>query len=90
MFVLFKKRILVETNNESVTKALTVLEKNNIKYELRTIRTRGVFGTAFDAQSYARSNISMYKGSSQPGFVYMVHVKRRDYLRAKHLISTKS
>ena len=77
MFVLFKKRILVETNNESVTKALAVLEENKIKYELRTIRSRGSIGTGFDAQSYARSNISLYKGSSTPNFVYMVYVKRK-------------
>ena len=90
MFVLFKKRILVETNNESVTKALAVLEENKIKYELRTIRSRGSIGTGFDAQSYARSNISLYKGSSTPNFVYMVYVKRKDYLQAKKLITTKS
>ena len=90
MFVLFMKRILVDTNNESVTNALALLEKNNIKYELRTIRSRGVIGTAMDARSYARSNIAIYKGSSQPSFVYIVYVKPRDYLQAKRLISTKS
>jgi hypothetical protein len=90
MFTFLKKRILVETNNESVTKALAALDKNKIKYELRTSRSRGVIGSTFDAQSYARSNISMYKGSSQPSFIYMVYVKRKDYLRAKKLISTKS
>jgi hypothetical protein len=90
MFVFLKKRILVDTNNESVTKALAVLEKHHIKYDVRTIRSRGVLGTAMDAGSYARSNIAMYKESSQPGFVYMVYVKRSDYLKAKHLIGTKS
>ena len=90
MFVFLKKRILVDTGNESVTKALAVLEKHHIKYEIRTIRSRGVIGTALDAGSYARSNIAMYKESSQPGFVYMVYVKRRDYLQAKRLIFIKS
>ncbi len=90
MFVFLKKRIAVDTNNEAITKIITTLEQHHIKYEIRTIRSRGVIGTAMDAGSYARSNIAMYKESSQPGFVYMVYVKRRDYLEAKHLISTKS
>lgn len=90
MFVFLKKRISVDTSNESVTKTLAALEKHHIKYEIRTIRSRGVIGTGMDAGSYARSNIAMYKGSSQPGFVYRVYVRRRDYLQAKRMISTKS
>lgn len=86
MFVLFKKRIAVETSNEEVTRIATVLEENNISYELRTRRERGFFGTFFDAQSYARANISMYKGASQPFFIYMVYVKRRDVARARDLL----
>ena len=89
MFVFFKKKILVDISNESVTKAIAILEKHGIKYELRTRRSRGSVGTRLDAMSYARSNISMYKGSAMPDFVYIIYVKRKDFARAKALISTK-
>ena len=90
MFVFFKKRLVVDTNNESITKVIAILEKNKIKYELRTTRSRGSVGSRLDALAYARSNIAMYKGSTQPDFVYMIYVKRRNYAQAKRLISTKS
>ncbi len=63
MFVLFKKRIAVDTSNEEISRVTTILDQNNIKYELLTKRTRGVYGSAYDAQSYARANVAMYKGS---------------------------
>ncbi|MDY6874094.1 MAG: hypothetical protein SVR81_09045 [Chloroflexota bacterium] len=84
MFVLFKKRIAVETSSEEVTRITTILDQNQIDYELRTRRERGLFGNFFDAQSYARANISMYKGSARPAFIYMIYVKRRDVERAQH------
>lgn len=86
MFVLFKKRIVVDTSSEEITRIANILEENDIPYELRTRRERGFFGTFFDAQSYARANISMYKGSVQPAFIYMVYVKRRDVARARDLL----
>jgi hypothetical protein len=86
MFIIFKKRIAIDTSGEEVRRITTVLEQNDIKYEIRTKRSRGVIGSAFDAGSYARSNIAMYKGSSTPSFVYMIYVKRKDYARAQELL----
>lgn len=89
MFVIFKKRLVVDSNNVAITRTTEILEKHMIKYELRTTRSRGSIGSRLDALSYARSNIAMYKGSAMPDFVYMIYVKRRDFTRAKQLISTK-
>lgn len=86
MFVFFMKRIAVDTSNEEISRVTTILDQNRIKFELRTKRTRGVYGSMYDARSYAGANISMYKGSSQPAFVYMVYVKRRDYAQAHELL----
>ena len=86
MFVIFKKNIATDTSSEAVRRITTILEENDIKYDIRTKRTRGAIGTAFDARSYARSNIAMYKGASQPTFVYMIYVKKKDYDRASELI----
>jgi len=88
MFVLFKKRIAVDTSNEEISRVTTILDQNNIKYELLTKRTRGVYGSAYDARSYAGANVAMYKGSTQPTFIYMVYVKRRDYARAHEILFT--
>ncbi|MBG0770785.1 MAG: hypothetical protein H0S82_03705 [Anaerolineaceae bacterium] len=89
MFVGFKKRIMVDTSSEEARRATNLLDEHKIKYELRTKRPRGSVGTALDAQSYARGNISMYKGASQPIFIYMVYVKRKDYDQAMKLLYSK-
>jgi hypothetical protein len=81
----FMKKLIIDTSAEEIAKVTTTLEQNNLKYEIRTIRTRGTVGSAIDARSYAQANIAMYKGASQPGFVYYVYVKPKDYERARIL-----
>ena len=85
MFVLFKKRIAVDTSGEEIKRITNVLGENNIKYEIRTKRSRGSIGTAIDSRTYARSNLSMYKEAQSPPVVYMIWVKRKDYERANDL-----
>jgi hypothetical protein len=86
MFVIFKKRLAIDTSSEAIRRMTDILEENGIKYEIRTIRSRGSIGTALDAQAYARGNLAMYKGSSQPSMVYQLYVDRKDFERAKDLI----
>ena len=86
MFVGFKKRILVDTSSEEARRVTNILDKHQIKYELRTKKPRGSVGTSLDSRAYARGNISMYKGAAQPLFVYMVYVKRKDFARVKELL----
>lgn len=86
MFTFLLKRLLIDTSSEEIRRVTTILEQNQIKYEMRTIRSRGSIGTGMDAMSYARSNVAMYKGSSQPTFVYYVYVRRKDFQRALELI----
>ena len=86
MFVGFKKRIAVDTSSEEARRVTEILDANGIRYELRTKRPRGSIGTALDSRAYASGNISMYKGASQPLFIYMIYVKRKDFDRAHHLL----
>jgi len=86
MFVGFRKRILVDTSSEEARRVTNILDEHKIKYELRTKRPRGSVGTALDARAYGRGNISMYKGAGQPLFVYMIFVRRKDFVRAKKLL----
>lgn len=79
MFTLFMKKLSVDTSAEEIRRTTTILEQNNIKYEIRTTRTRGTIGSALDARSYANANLPMYKGASQPSFIYTVYVKPKDY-----------
>jgi hypothetical protein len=81
------KRLILDPSSETVRRVTTILDENGIKYTLKTIRPRGSIGTGLDARSYAGANISMYKGSSQPQFVYSVYVRRKDYDRASDLIA---
>ena len=68
----FKKKIAVDTSGEEIRRITNILEACGIKYEIRTRRTRGSIGTAFDSRSYASANLALYKGSSVPSVVYMV------------------
>ncbi len=86
MFIFLKKRIVVDTSGQEIRRVTNLLDQHNIKYELRTKRTRGSIGTALDSRSYAASKIAMYKGSSTPPVVYMVYVKRSDYAKAYDLL----
>lgn len=86
MIGLFLKRLALDVSSKEITRITTILEQNDIKYELRTTRSRGGIGKALDARAYARSNIAMYKGASQPAFIYRVYVKRKDYTRALKLV----
>lgn len=86
MLGLFMKKLVIDTSAEEIRRVTTVLEQNDIKYEIRTLRARGTVGSSIDAASYARANLSLYKGASQPSFIYYVYVRRRDYERARELM----
>jgi hypothetical protein len=86
MFPLFMKKLATDTSSEEIRRTTTVLEQNNIKYVVLTKRSRGNIGSAYDAQSYAKANIAMYKAAPQPIFVYFVYVKPKQYDQAKKLI----
>ena len=85
MFTLFLKKLSVDTSAEEIGRTTMILDENNLKYEIRTARTRGSIGSAIDARTYAKANLAMYKGSSQPSFTYSVFVKPKDYDRARKL-----
>ncbi len=78
MFVIFKKRIVVDTSAEEIRPIPTVLEQNNIKYEIQTKRTCGFIGTAIDVRTYASANLPMYKEAKSPSMVYVAWVNRKD------------
>lgn len=87
MFGLFLKKLVIDTSAEEIRRTTTILEQNNIKYEVRTTRSRGTIGSGIDAHTYARANLAMYKEAAQPSFIYSVYVKRKDYDQARKLIS---
>lgn len=80
------KKLVTDTSAEEIRRITSILEQNKIPYEVRTTRARGTIGSAFDAQSYAAGNLAMYKGSSQPTFIYTVYVQRRYYYNARERI----
>lgn len=86
MFGLFMRRLTVDTSTEGIKRISTILDQNSIKYEVRSERSRGTIGMGLDAAAYARANLAMYKGASDPTFIYSVYVNLKDYKRAKKLI----
>jgi len=85
VFVLFKKRIVVDTSGKEIRRTTNLLDDNNIKYEIRTKWSQGSIGTGIDSRTYAQANLSMYKGTQSPPVVYLIWVKRKDYGRAYDL-----
>ncbi len=86
MIALFMKKLAIDTSAEEIRRITTILEQNDLKYDIRTVRTRGSIGSSLDARSYANANLAMYKGASQPSFIYSLYVKPKDYERARNLI----
>jgi len=46
MFALLRKRIVVDTSSEEIRRVTTILERNKIKYDIRSKRTRARHGHA--------------------------------------------
>lgn len=88
MFGLFLKKLATDTSAEEIRRITSILEKNNLKFEVRTTRTRGTIGSGIDAHAYARANLALYKGASQPSFIYAVYVRRKEIDKARKLIAT--
>ena len=86
MFGLFMRRVAVDTSAEGIKRIETILQGNNIHHEVRSERSRGTIGMGLDAAAYARANLALYKGASEPTFIYSVYVNLKDYKRAKKLI----
>ncbi|MEA4811935.1 MAG: hypothetical protein VB108_05130 [Anaerolineaceae bacterium] len=83
---LLMKKVAVDTSAEGIRCITDKLGCAKIKYHIVTTRTRGTIGSGGDARSYARANIALYKFGKNPGFVYSVFVKRKDYPKAKEAI----
>ena len=84
---IFLKKLAVDTSAEGLRKITDRLKEAGVHYQLVTVRSRGSVGSFADARAYARSNIAMYKFSDKPNMIYYVFVSRKNYLRAKDLIS---
>jgi len=86
MFGLFMRKLAVDTSTEGINRISAILKQNNIYYDVRSERSRGIIGSGLDAASYARANLPLYYGASQPTFVYSIFVNFKDYKRARKLI----
>jgi len=85
MIALLMKKLVVDISAEDIHRTTMVLEENGLNYEVRTKRSRGHIGSAFDAHTYAKANLAMYKKAAQPTFVCSVYVKPKDFALAKKL-----
>lgn len=82
----FMKKITTDTSSEEIARVKSILTENNIKFIINTIRSRGSIGSGFDANAYARSNLSLYNQGVQPTFIYTIYVKRKDFDQAWKLL----
>mgnify|MGYP003602556593 FL=1 len=87
--VLIGKKLAADTSSGEIRRIEDILKNEKIPYRLQTQRTCGALGSWIDARSYAASNIALYKGSQQPGFVYTIYVRVKDFRRAQALIAQR-
>ena len=84
MFVLFLKKLATDNSAEEISRIKTILNKNNIKFEVWTSRRR------VGSELYSRisiSSIPVFHGlAPEPMFIYSVFVKRKDFARARQLV----
>jgi len=84
MLTLFLKKLATDTSAEENSRIKTILEQNDIKFEVNITHTK--------MRSYAESQVKlggtpvMHGVAPQPIVIYSIYVKRQDFARAKKLV----
>ena len=85
IFFYEKKRLLVDSNPQTLANAKAILQKNKIEYEVKTTVSENALSRNFNAKA-AQYRFEAYDKVSVQSYLYYLYVKRRDYHRAKALL----
>ena len=81
MFIL-RKRLMIDTNAQELARVKTVLDKNGIKYEVKTTVTDNVLSRSFNAKA-AATHRTAYSAMDTQSYIYQLFVKPGDHAKAR-------
>ena len=86
--LLFRKRLFLDTDAMEFARIKSVLQANNIKFEVKTTCSENLIARRFNAAAanYYRAS---YSDFSTQTYVYYIYVRPSDYKKAKALAFSK-
>ena len=86
--ILFRKRLLLDTDPLAISRAKLILQKNGIPFEEKTTTSENAMSRRFN--SAAAANVYMsYDKMSRQAYIYRLYVPIRKYSEAKRLVFGK-
>lgn len=87
MFIL-RKRLMMDTDPQELARVKLILDKNGIKYEVKTTVSDNVLSRSFNAKA-AETVKGTYSAMATQSYLYQLFVKPGDYARARKLVYGK-
>lgn len=79
-----QKKLFIDSDPIELARVKSLLNKSNIKYSVKTVTSRGAMGRRIDVGIYSR-NLQSY--GAELTHVYYLYVRKKDYIKAKDVIS---
>ncbi|MBQ7000837.1 MAG: hypothetical protein IJN67_07300 [Oscillospiraceae bacterium] len=86
--LLLRKRLMMDTNAQELARVKQILDKNGIRYEVKTTVSDNVLSRSFNAKA-AETVRTTYSAMATQTYLYQLFVKPGDHARAKKLVYGK-
>ena len=83
--ILFRKRVLLDSDPQELARVKTLLDRAGIKYDVKTTVSENVLSRNFNAVAAKKWNYA-YSAAENQTYLYQVFVAPRDYASAKKAI----
>lgn len=86
--IIFRKRLLLDTDPRELARIKLILDENGIKYDISTTVSENANTRRFNAAAAVQVR-GGYSDMSNQSYVYRLYVSVKDYGRARALVSGK-
>lgn len=83
--MLFRKRVLLDSDPQELARVKMLLDRAGIKYDVKTTVSDNVLSRNFNAVAAKKWNYA-YSATENQSYLYQVFVSPRDYAAAKKAI----
>ena len=83
--MLFRKRVLLDSDPQELARVKTLLDRAGIKYDVKTTVSENVLSRNFNAVAAKKWNYA-YSAAENQAYLYQVFVSSKDYVAAKKVI----
>ena len=83
--IIFRKRLLLDTDPQELARVKLILDKNNIRYDVSTTVSENANARRFNAAAAAQVR-GGYSDMSRQTYIYRLYVRIGDYARARKLV----